>query len=337
MLRFSKYNGIHNTWDSKLERISEESKLTEWVATEKVHGANFSVWITKDDSQEEQKSAETNVKCSYARRNGILNDGENFFNHEKTAERNFLREKAVNIYREMEKISPVRELVLFGEICGGVYDHPQVPKLHKKDATKMNVGVHYSNENLILFFDIRVDGKYLDFDVSKKLFEKNDLPQVPLLIRGTYEEVDKYDYKFITKIPEMLSLPAIENNYAEGIVIKPARETLLPGGSRLMIKKKIDKFSEIFLGLDPQELANGRINSIYSDIVPYLTKNRLDNMKSKIDPKTKHKRVINMLVADAFKDYKDATPNNCIDALSKDDYMDLKKELIKYIVKHVLN
>ena len=68
----------------------------------------------------------------------------------------------------------------------------------------------------------------------------------PLFI-GTYESAIRYKIGFTTTIPAKFKLPAIDNNKAEGIVIKPIKEigvNIKGQYARAIIKIKIAEFSE---------------------------------------------------------------------------------------------
>jgi hypothetical protein len=64
---------------------------------------------------------------------------------------------------------------------------------------------------------------------------------------GTFNEVIKFDVEnFVTTLPAIFGLPPIENNIAEGLVLKLAGANAFTGkGSRVIIKLKSDRFKEV--------------------------------------------------------------------------------------------
>jgi hypothetical protein len=73
-----------------------------------------------------------------------------------------------------------------------------------------------------------------------------NLPAVPSLFVGTYEEACAYPNEFESTIPALLGLPSLgRENHAEGVVVKPVRASALRGrGERPVLKRKIAAFSE---------------------------------------------------------------------------------------------
>ena len=67
------------------------------------------------------------------------------------------------------------------------------------------------------------------------------------LAMGSLEEVFNYPLGFLTTIPGTFGLPPIEENLAEGVVVKPLKNSMImthKGPRRLIFKRKIEKFSE---------------------------------------------------------------------------------------------
>ena len=110
----------------------------------------------------------------------------------------------------------------------------------------------------------------------------------------SFEEAISFKIGFVTHLPAQFKLPAIDDNLAEGVVIKPMKNLVLPekkGLKRVIVKRKIEKFSERkAIGSPPKK--NTKKNTTYTtsnnfellkyEIFALVTNQRLDNAISKI-------------------------------------------------------
>ena len=90
-------------------------KKTDWVVTEKIHGANFSV--STDGSE-----------VRFAKRKEFLPPGEDFFDYQS------LKDKLENQAKEIFQIlrterTALQKVTIYGELFGGEYPHPDVPAI----------------------------------------------------------------------------------------------------------------------------------------------------------------------------------------------------------------
>lgn len=70
------------------------------------------------------------------------------------------------------------------------------------------------------------------------------IPSVPILARGTFEEMFNFNPRFDSTIPELLGLPRLENNIAEGIVIRTNENKFLhKTDKRVILKNKNIEFA----------------------------------------------------------------------------------------------
>lgn len=87
----------------------------------------------------------------------------------------------------------------------------------------------------------------MDYDDAMVLFERAGFMFCRPLAMGSLEEVFNYPLGFLTTIPGTFGLPPIEENLAEGVVVKPLKNSMImthKGPRRLIFKRKIEKFSE---------------------------------------------------------------------------------------------
>lgn len=268
-----KYSSIENTYREQfIQLITEEGKDGgEWVVTEKVHGGQLGLFYD-------------GIELKPSTRTAFIEEGQDFFNYKNVVAQN--ADKIKEIYnilkKEREDISVV---VVYGELFGGDYPHPDVHKV--KGAKRLQKGVAYHPDNLFYAFDIRVDGKFLSVDDCNRLFEAAGLFYAKTLLRGTMEECLNHSDKFPSKISGWLGLPPIEDNITEGIVIKPVEPRFLNVGDRVILKSKNEKFKERKAvkkrpKKQPVEITEAG-KKLLDELRSMVTGNRLQNVLSKRD------------------------------------------------------
>jgi Rnl2 family RNA ligase len=272
-MKHIQYSSIENTYREQfLDLIKEDGKDGgEWVVTEKVHGGQLSIYY--DGSE---------IKAST--RTAFLTDDIDFFNWQKVLADN--QDKVKKLYEILKtKNKDIGEIIVYGELFGGSYPHPEVPKV--KTAKRLQKGVHYHPDNLFYVFDIRVDGRYLNVDECNELFEKVGLFYARTIFRGTMAECLKHPNQFPSRISQWLGLPPIEDNVAEGIVIKPVEPDFVAIGERVILKSKNEKFEERKAIkkrpiIQKEEIPLGETGEkLLQELESLVTENRLQNVLSK--------------------------------------------------------
>jgi len=326
-MKFKRYNSIENTYRTKtLNTIAEQGKSGgEWIVEEKVHGANFSFWFDGE-------------KMRTAKRSGFVgNDGENFFNSDLIKER--YETSVKHLYNQLKLSHEFDTLVVFGEIFGGNYPHEDIENDNGIGAVQN--GIWYSPNIEFYAYDIKLivgddvdDWKknyFLNTDVCNKLFTKFGIFHAKTLFKGTLSECLEYENLYITRIPEWLGLPEIENNTCEGNILKPVEASYFWNGSRVALKNKNEKFSEkknkapkVRVPIELTESAT----ELLEEALCHVTENRLRNVLSKIGEVKQRDfgKVMGHMNADVFEDFlKD----------SKEDFADLDAKERKFITKKV--
>ncbi|GAB5365121.1 hypothetical protein AAMO2058_001029600 [Amorphochlora amoebiformis] len=256
---FIPFQKIRHSTDKKQNKILMKADLQEheWVATEKIHGCNFSFYCSGDT-----------VRC--ARRRGLLKEGEKFvLGYEKVVKTTSPLVK--KLYHILNKKHPIERCIVYGELFGGAYNHPDV------------------NHN-----------------TNVKRVQKAKFPLISKAVqRGKLEELKQFDVEnFISTIPKILGLPPPKcKNIAEGLVLRLAKE--VPSSvvvDRPILKRKSKAFAEVArapkLSRSPSPKSqNGRGSSEESKEKRYL---EIERMRSDFVryPEIKHdKRAI-----EAWKD-----------------------------------
>jgi Rnl2 family RNA ligase len=321
-MEFKKYSSIENSYREKV--IDQIKQIVppneEWFVTEKIHGANFS-FLT--DGNE--------IRC--AKRSGIIEESENFYNHNIVLEK--YKDEVKNIFKflkdEFKDTADLQGIQLYGEIFGGYY--PNTENKYKP----IQKGVYYTNDIEFIAFDLRIKLKTkitkieIDTLMDPKRFieimDKFNIPTVKVLYKGTLDECLKYPNDFESTISEYFGMPKIEGNICEGVVIKPFnRNYFLSSGSRVILKNKNEKFKEksktkkakkvIKLTEEEQKYLN--------DLSRYFVINRLENLLSKGEVKLDWKefgKITGLFFKDALEDFVKDNP----------DYLDVDKKRRKLI------
>lgn len=293
-MQFKRYNSIENSYRDKFIYQIQEQGLSdgEWVVTEKIHGANFSVHYDGETVR-------------FAKRSGFIGDDENFMGCQTI--KDYLNNLIKAVYQHFDDDST---LSIYGEICGGYYND----RSNNPYCVRVQKEVKYHPDNRFLVFDIQVNGCFVDQDLFDELYNHYGFMRVPELFRGSFTECLNHSNQFQTQVPALFGLPEIEDNICEGIVIKPVTPKYLEDGTRVILKSKNEKFSE---KRSEKEEKIGQTNILspaaeeeYQNIKTYITENRLKNVLSKIGTLT-HKdfgKLLGEFVQDVLGDYyKDLT------------------------------
>ncbi|WP_449062677.1 RNA ligase family protein [Planomonospora algeriensis] len=208
------------------ERSGTAAGGGQWVATEKIHGAQMVIACDGRD-------------VSVGKRKAWLRGDEPFFGwqllraaFEKAARAALARGgTAVRVY---------------GELYGGGYPHPEVPPA--PGAAPVQTGVWYSPEIRFALFDVLRHedpddpGVFLPYSDVAQIAADAGLDTVPLLARGGRTDLDALPVRFPTRVPRSLGLPALAGNLAEGLVLRP--DAPLAPARRPVLKRKIEEFDE---------------------------------------------------------------------------------------------
>lgn len=291
-------------------------RKTDWVVTEKIHGANFA--ILTDGHQ-----------VQFAKRKEILEDGEDFFGYFLLKKQ--LENQALEVYNKVKNLFPdTRQVTLYGELFGGNYPHPDVAENPKVQA--IQTGVYYSPTIEYALFDVAYETvkerNYLDYNLMTKIAEATAVFYIPALFAGKYEQALAYPFSFESKVPALLGFPALTaSNLAEGIVIKPAIPFFVEtskGLIRPVLKKKIPQFSEDekfsqaqkWIYTPAKSSAKPVIDTAFieNELVALVNQNRLANVISKEgNPdkmgKRQQNRLRKLLVEDALESFQDKWGN----------------------------
>jgi len=137
----------------------------------------------------------------------------------------------------------IRQVTVFGELFGGIYDHPDVAAV--AGVIPVQLEIQYCPGLRFRAYDIAVEGEglprdYVDYDVVMRVLAQAGVDYSHPLLTVTMEEALHYDIERDTEIPRSFGLPALSRrNRMEGVVVKPIRTAWVdsPKGKRRVIVK----------------------------------------------------------------------------------------------------
>lgn len=234
-------------------------------------------------------------------------------------------------------------LIVYGELFRGFWNNCNIASW-----IRVQWQVQYHPENKFMAFDIVtiVPGRervlsYTNYDKCIELFEKHGIPYVPILFRGTFEEV--FTKSQVTKespstFPAMFGLETKLPNIREGHVIKFI-EPIYVKGELAYIKDRTKQFNEVQQSDKSNRMSksNGisdELQKIIDQAQDYVTSQRFENVLSKNDSVPLNgsieKKTLNMLVnqfvEDALKDLGSDLP----EPLSVNDLKVVRKSISQH-------
>lgn len=246
-----KYPSIINTYEKKQihkwTQCMPELESCHYIVTEKIHGANMSIYVNSDGA------------VRYGRRKDFLIPGEQFNNYETVM---MQYAPFIETLKEYVKgATAFTTLTLYGEIFGG----------------RVQKGVKYGETVRFRVFGMAVDGELrppIETEVMmiELGFEDLLVPQVSDI--SSLEKAMAVDSKFISRLGPQDD----EKNICEGVVIRPYdRVFRMKSGAVFALKKKNEEFKERHKApAIPSE--HGELTARFKE---YIVRARLLNVVSK--------------------------------------------------------
>lgn len=258
-----------------------------WYVSGKVDGSNFQVAIDVDDTMH------------FGGRNHELDRYDNYNNWRHAAEKQHINEKVrrlKDILDDYELWDIVKEgpyvLVVYFELVGGVYKHPDVKPV--EDAVKIQGRVQYHPDNVFIALDAfwyqpsTKDHGWIAPSTFDDACDKANIPHRQLLAHLPFDEAIKYPNAFEDHTgPVLFGLPQIPDNIAEGVVLFPWTPRQFHNGARVIMKNKNHLFEERVVKTNkvkkPEEPLNERETEMYNNYMSYITESRFMSVLSKMD------------------------------------------------------
>lgn len=198
-----------------------------WIATEKLHGANFVVGVANDEVR-------------FGKRKEWLAPEASFFGWQLIAAE--LADRARVLAREVA----APQVICYGELFGGAYPHPEVEAVPGLSAVQ--TGIWYCPELRWAMFDLLVarddedPGELIAFSELEPMADAAGIAMAPVLGRGRRDELDRIEVSAPTAMPARFGLPELANNRREGFVLKPDKR--MTAGERPILKRKLPDFDD---------------------------------------------------------------------------------------------
>lgn len=284
MVEFKKYSSLDNHHKERAVNTARAlAGNVPWLATEKLHGCNFSLWTDGTD-------------VSPAKRSGWIQSTGKFYRCTEVVEAHVPKVK--NLFNDLKQTLgkvgiTLTHIAVFGELVG--------PGVQRE--------VFYGDEKNFYAFDILAFAEgaeepwFLDFDAVVYNCESHEIETVPVV--GTYGSLDQA----LEEANEFDSIVAgKEDNMTEGLVLRPSTERKTKTGHRLLIKSKNLKFSE-----RKQNVAAKKVKVLTPEaqaewgmFATYLTDNRLSNVLSKFEEgELDFGKTMQAFVSDAMTEFTD--------------------------------
>ena len=269
MNEFKKFPSLENTYQVKPIQIAEELGFDkeQYIVTEKVHGANFSFWMTEEHLSVEGIGLCSTVVIKCAKRSGWIEDDEKFFNYQPVLEK--YRDSLERLYYHLSGTHACNEVVVFGELYGG----------------NIQSGMCYKDDQDFIAFDMKIDGVPVDKLAMFNDLKTYEIPCVPLLGKfETLQEALNFNESFDSLLMRKGFNGEDKHKEAEGVVIEPIVPKWFPNGSRIYFKKKTKRFLEKGGNKihKPVENLPKELEGVLTQAFEYITEPRYSAVTSKI-------------------------------------------------------
>lgn len=304
-----------------------ELDKVDWMATEKIHGANFS-FIYQDR------------QLFYGKRKEYLTWEDDFFGFQLVV--NKLEHQLIRLFEELSQRINTEKIIIYGELFGGKYPHSEVTK--QENIQAIQTGIYYSPTIEFCAFDIAFETnqnkKYLDYQEAIQLFEKYQILFVKPLLIGKLNEVLAFDIRIDSTLPKELGFPSLDKNLIEGIVIKPIKEldnAIFPHRPILKIKNPKFEENQVFHQAQKWKFSSkiySNTEELYflvKEIRNYVTSNRLASAISKIgkldlNNTDRLKEIEDELLRDTLEDF-DENNSAILEELSESQKMWIEERI----------
>lgn len=304
MIPWIPYDKIPYSLKSDATSKAEATKLRSyekmnWIVTEKVHGANFSI-------------SYDGFTFQFAKRSSLLSEDDSFFQYQRISDELKGNIQALWVLLTNES-SATSSVTVYGELFGGIYPHEAVEKV--MGLVPVQGGIFYSNNLHFIVFDIRVynadrGNRYLSFHDMHRLCKQAGFLVTEPLFQGSRGKAMEFSTRFNSTIPDILKLPKLPHgNLCEGIVIRPEFDI---DDDRIRLKIKNKEFSEI-VDLDSESHSNIDVGWFMNRI----NQNRIDSAVSKMGIETDIDQLIDAVLDDLL-----------VDVMSNDELLSKANDLL---------
>lgn len=270
-MEFKKFSSLENTYrDKTIAKVQYEGKDGGlWIATEKLHGANFSFWC--DGTEVKVASRSQFVDGTFYNCQAVINK---------------YQDSVMHMWEECSMGDDNTLLVIYGELFGG--------NIQKE--------VEYGEKDFNAF-DIFVNDSPIHKHSAFFICREVGIPFVPVVIsEGTFKECLELPNTF----KSLRTLSGYEEeNTSEGLVIEPVIPAWFNNGSRIYFKSKTESFSE--RQAKPKQVfeLSDEESELLNEMLEFSTPQRVSNVISKIGQVTNKDfgKILGLTTQDILEDF----------------------------------
>ena len=224
-IKFTEFQSLVNENPKSIYPILREYGDTEGVATEKLHGANFSVYLefTQDNS----------VLKRFASRSQMIGDEFAFFHYKRYFTEEFMKNLEEKVIKD-EKVSSFKGIRFIGELFGG-HDAIGIKPVQRE--------IKYAGDIQFRLFHVEFINKddtisHANWDGVKSCAESFGFELVPIIGYGKIKDLYKINPE------EKTALSEDETQIREGICIRSIENSEMFDGKPFICKKRSNNFLE---------------------------------------------------------------------------------------------
>ena len=267
-MEFRKFSSLENSYRQNLiDKTQYEGKDGGlWIATEKLHGANFSFWC--DGKEVKVASRSQFVDGTFYNCQAVINK---------------YSDAVMNLFNVLQ--GEHKELVIYGELFGG----------------NVQKEVEYGEKDFRAF-DITLDGVVQTKLNQRAWCEGVGILSAPFIHSGTFTECLALSNTFkSTLTPEGYE----GENKSEGLVIEPVEPNWFNNGSRIYFKNKTESFSERQAKPKQVFELSDEESELLNEMLEYNTPQRVSNVISKIGTVTNKDfgKILGLTTQDLLEEY----------------------------------
>ncbi len=307
-----------------LADASAASTDGDWIALEKIHGAQLVVGIDDSDA------------IFFGKRKAWLSDTDSFFGWQLV--RHELARGVRSVKRELtrgNRVADGQDVVLYGELFGGAY--PEVEGVRNVPAlTPVQTGIAYAPDLRFAVFAILTaaadehDGTLLSVTDTLRTADLAELITPPVVGRGSREELQRLPERYPSRVARAMGLPSVAGNTAEGFVAFRDKASSL--ASLFAYKRKIPEMREVtFDESVPFAPDQRRTVAELIELLPLVVNRaRVESARSKVGADD-HDAFLDELVLDVQIDMAEALPTSIrsLDAEALEELADAIKRLAR--------
>lgn len=302
-MKFVRYRSLENHYRGKtVQRVKSEldpAGTLRWIATEKIHGANFSFWYDGAEIQ-------------IASRSDFVD--ETFYG---------AGEAISACYPAVRELHAVlnRPFAVFGELCG--------PGIQK--------GVHYGDEKQFIAFDIYYPGAhYENPERAEQMLTAAGFSTAPIVATGTLDALLELDietlpsrvagYDESNHAEGIVIKPEMDLYTSDG-----SRVVFKKKAAAFAERRRGPRKAKPVVELTDEE------NAVLADLQSYVNRNRVDSAISKLGEfhPSQIGRLIGMIVQDVLTDY-NADHDTDVKEMYKYHWKQIQRGVVDLVRAHLL-